>query len=203
MSGMVKDETALIDLSALRGDEKSVDDLRENGKAGRSPPIAPDAFRDQLETGVEDGRIKFTNRGDVDLVAGIYERAFIDEMTAATALYYSSLGWSAAEMVTLSSAISYAHTSGALPQLEKLFLNDNQIGDAGVKSLAESCAGGGMASLTKLNLARNKIGDAGVKALADACAGGALSQLTTSDLDGNPASGTAVNAALDAMLSRK
>jgi len=193
----------------------------------------PEAFHNELKAGVEDGSIKFTNRGDVDLVASIYERAFLDEMTAATVLYYVGFGWGDAEMVTLSSAISYAHTKGALPQLEKLSLNNNQIGDAGVDALAKACAGGALAqlevlwlgnnqigdagvkalsqvcargalaSLTHLYLNGNLIGDAGVKSLAKACGGGALPRLRTLVLFGNPASEAAQQAAMDAIKNRK
>jgi hypothetical protein len=172
MSAMVKDDTALIDLSGLDGTKKTLRSLREKGKARRQPPIAPDAFHRELKAGVEDGSIKFTNRGDVDVVAGIYERAFDDEMTAVTALYYIGLGWGDDEMATLSAAFSYAHAKGALAQLEKLDLNRSQIGDAGVTALAKACAKGALACLTLLNLRNNKIGDAGVEALAKACVSG-------------------------------
>jgi hypothetical protein len=152
MSGMVKDFTALFDLSKLNGSETSLNDLRNKGKAGRRPPIAPDAFRHQLSVGVQDGTIKFTNAGDVDVVASIYERAFLDEMAAAMGLYYVGLGWGNEEMDTLSIALTFAHDKGALAQLEKLFLYDNKIGDAGVKSLAKACASGAMASLASLSV---------------------------------------------------
>ena len=51
MGAIVKDEEALIDMSKLRGDEKDVQELIEQGKADRPPPMAPDAFLQLLETG--------------------------------------------------------------------------------------------------------------------------------------------------------
>ena len=65
---------------------------------------------------------------------------------------------------------------------QKLFLNYNQIGDAGVMALAKACAGGALASCQKLFLSKNQIGDSGVEALAQACAGGAMAQLQVSSL---------------------
>ena len=177
MSGMVKDFTALFDLSKLNGSETSLNDLRNKGKAGRRPPIAPDAFRRQLSVGVQDGTIKFTNAGDVDVVASIYERAFLDEMAVAMGLYYVGLGWGNEEMDTLSIALTFAHDKGAMANLKDLWLGGNQIGDAGVTALAQSCARGALPQLEKLFLNNNQIGDAGVDALAKACAGGALASL--------------------------
>ena len=42
---------------------------------------------------------------------------------------------------------------------QKLFLNYNQIGDAGVMALAKACAGGAMAHLHDLYLGGNSISD--------------------------------------------
>ena len=117
MSAIVKDEYALIDASQLKGDEQDVDALRKNGKTHRPAPIAPDAFYEMLKTGVEKETIKFTNKGDVDVVARIYESAFLDEMKAATALYYPSLGWGDEEIKMLSTALTFAHDKGALDHL--------------------------------------------------------------------------------------
>ena len=115
MSAIVKDQDALLDLSKLRGDETSVQQIIANGKAARPAPMAPDAFREMLRSGVENGEIKFTNKGDVELVADIYSRAFIDEMSAATKLYYGDLSWTDVHVSTLSSALTAA--SGSLAQL--------------------------------------------------------------------------------------
>ena len=117
MSVMVKNFSALIDTSKLTGDETDIGDLIMNGKADRSPPIAPDAFRDMLTSGVANGTIKFTNSGDVEVVAGIYERAFLDEMSSATVLHYALLGWGDEQIKTLSAALAFAHAKGGLAQL--------------------------------------------------------------------------------------
>ena len=118
MSCIVKDELALIDTSQLSGTETDVDQLRANGKTNRPAPIAPDAFHALLKSGVETGNIKFTNRGDVDVVADIYERAFVEEMSSARALYYPNLGWGDEHIQTLATALTFAHAKGALDKLE-------------------------------------------------------------------------------------
>ena len=118
MSCIVKDELALIDTSQLSGTETDVNQLRENGKTNRPAPIAPDAFHALLKSGVETGNIKFTNRGDVDVVADIYERAFVEEMSSARALYYPDLGWGDEHIQTLATALTFAHAKGALDKLE-------------------------------------------------------------------------------------
>ena len=87
-SGIVKDSTCLISLSKLSGEETSMSEVIRNGAAGRAPPMAPAAFAVKLERGVATGEVAFTNRGDVPLVTGIYDKAFMTEMTKATMLWY-------------------------------------------------------------------------------------------------------------------
>ena len=65
---------------------------------------------------------------------------------------------------------------GALPSLNLLALNNNQIGDVGMQAFSTALGGGALASLEGLDLAANKIGDAGCTALAEVCAGGARGQ---------------------------
>jgi Ran GTPase-activating protein (RanGAP) involved in mRNA processing and transport len=65
------------------------------------------------------------------------------------------------------------NASDPLAKLEGLGLANNQIGDAGVTALAQSCARGALTSLKVLYLDENQIGDDGVTALAKACANGA------------------------------
>ena len=55
-----------------------------------------------------------------------------------------------------------------MAHLTELRLDWNQIGDAGVTSLAGACASGAMAQLIELRLLANgAIGDAGITSLAD------------------------------------
>ena len=57
-------------------------------------------------------------------------------------------------------------------------------------------ASGALAQLTFLNLGENQIGDSGIKALADAVSSGALASLERVVLDGNPGDSAPVNKAL-------
>ena len=75
-SGLVKHDWALISLKGLTGEETNLYEVRINGKAAREPPMAPAAFKAMLEAGVASGAIKFTNRGDVRVVATIYGKAW-------------------------------------------------------------------------------------------------------------------------------
>jgi len=185
MSSITKDDTALLDLSKLSGRETTLQELRQHGKAGRRAPMAPDAFHSMLEAGVADGSIKFTYRGDVAKVTSIYEKAFLDEMGGATALYYPALGWGDAEASALAQALTFAAARGALSQLKELSLYNNLIADAGVEALAKALASGALAQCQKLYLHENRIGDVGCSALADACARGALPAVTRLQLGNN------------------
>ena len=65
----------------------------------------------------------------------------------------------------------------ALPVLETLFLNDNEIGDAGLTSFSGALARGALPNLVKLFLDNNQIGDEGMKSLSEALDSGALANL--------------------------
>ena len=63
---------------------------------------------------------------------------------------------------------------------------------------ARFSASGALASLERLELQDNEIGDNGMKALADACASGALASLTNINLHGNPGNSEPVEQAMKA-----
>ena len=188
-SGLVKDDTALISLKGLTGKETSLSEVRYNGKAAREPPVAPAPFASTLEAGVASGATKFTNSGDVGLVAKIYGWAFAAEMAAAVALAYYELGWDDAQMLTLCEALRAAHAGGGLRKLKVLVLTSNKMGDGAAAALAALLEEGAMPNLMRLSLGDNQISDAGVAALASALRGGALPSCTTIYLAGNPGCG--------------
>ena len=144
MSAIFKASTsARLELSRLQGDEWPSEQLGRagGGASKRQPPMAPDVFRDTLATGVtHTGTIKFTNRGDVDVVASIYERAFLSEMSKASALAYSGLEWGDSQVATLSTALACAHAHGALGRLTLLDLSSNELGDDGCVAFASAAA---------------------------------------------------------------
>ena len=184
-SGLVKDDTALISLKGLTGEETSLAQVRANGKAARAPPVAPAPFASTLEAGVDSGATTFTNRGDVPVVAKIYGWAFAEEMAAVVALYYYELGWDDAQMRTLCEALRAAHAGGGLRKVEELNLGGNRMGDGAAAALAALLEEGAMPNLKVLHLSGNQIGDDGVAALASALRGGALPACTTINLDSN------------------
>ena len=146
-SGLVKDFRALISLKGLTGEETDLFDVRTNGRAAREPPMAPAAFASMLEAGVASGAIKFTNRGDVRLVATIYGKAFAAEMAAVVRLSYDDLGWDDAQGRTVIEALRAAHAGGGLRKVETLSLAGNQMGDGAAAALAALLEEGAMPNL--------------------------------------------------------
>ena len=192
---MVKSPLALISLRKLTGEETSLTQVIRNGRGAREPPMAPEPFATELADGVASGAKGFTNKGDVGLVTTVYDKAFDKEMGQAVRLDFELLRWSDAEGVALVGALRAAHERGGLQQLEKLFLNDNQMGDETAAALALLLEAGAMPKLELLNLPRNQIGEAGMAALASAVRGGALPSCKTIVLRGNPGSAAPVKEA--------
>ena len=184
-SGLVKDDMALISLKGLTGEETRLQQVRQNGKAARAPPVAPAPFASTLEAGVASGATTFTNRGDVPVVAKIYGWAFAAEMAAVVELKYQDLRWDDAQMLTVCEALRVAHAGGWLRKLEWLMLGRNQMGDGAAAALAALLEEGAMPNLKVLVLERNQIADDGVAALASALRGGALPACKMINLDGN------------------
>ena len=70
-----------------------------------------------------------------------------------------------------------------MPNLKKLELFGNRIGDSGLAMLADAFAKGALANLEDLFLGNaHEIGDTGMSALAKACASGALARLTSLEI---------------------
>ena len=170
----------------------------DNGKAGRAPPMAPAAFAVKLESGVATGEVGFTNKGDVPLVTGIYDTAFMTEMTKATTLNYAALKWDDAQGVQLCEALRHAHAHGGLRELKALDLSFNKLGDGFVTALVALLDEGGLANVEELGLGGNAISDAGMRELAAAVARGGLPKCTRLNLSYNPGSDASVQEALTA-----
>ena len=197
-SGIVKGSFNLISLSKLSGEETSWFDVCSKGMAGRAPPMAPTAFAVKLESGVATGEVGFTNKGDVPLVTGIYDKAFMTEMTKATELSYFGLKWDDTQGVQLCEALRHAHAHGGLRELNMLFLSDNKLGDGFVTAFVALLDEGGLANVERLSLRNNAISDAGMRELAAAVARGGLPKCTRLEvhLSRNPGSDAPVEEAL-------
>ena len=81
-----------------------------------------------------------------------------------------------------------------------LNLADNNIGDDGMRSLADAFAKGALKNVLSVDLARNQIGDAGCTALAEACASGALENCQSLLLGGNKIGDEGVHSLADALV---
>ena len=64
--------------------------------------------------------------------------------------------------------------AGDLPNVGRLHLGGNGIGDEGAAALAGALGRGALAHLAHLHLNVNRVGDGGAVALAEAVVGGAL-----------------------------
>ena len=64
--------------------------------------------------------------------------------------------------------------SGAMANLRELYLDQNNITDAGMMSLSEVIGNGALANCQRLDIYNNQISDAGMSAFAEALRSGAL-----------------------------
>ena len=198
ISAIVKDDWCYLELGKLSAEAEDWVALRQQCKAERPPPMAPDTFERMLREGVareeaEAGTgIKFTSGKDpTEVVIPQYERGFLRLLGEAKALSYVELGWGDSQLEVLCAALSYAHGNGALGQLTELSLAYNSIGDSGMQAFASAVASGSLASLKELYLTNNQIGDAGMTAFAGAIGtSGAMAHLQKLWLDNNHRSGT-------------
>jgi hypothetical protein len=148
VANMVKYYEYSLDLGKLRDDTmtrtgipgQAWGSMVSDCKAGRAPPMTPEDFATELE------RKSFTSKkADLPTVGGLYKAAYTKRFATATKLDYGSLGWGDAEVISLSKVLE----SGAIPNLEQLWLNWNQIGDVGMQALAGAVSNG---ALPKLNI---------------------------------------------------
>jgi Ran GTPase-activating protein (RanGAP) involved in mRNA processing and transport len=85
-----------------------------------------------------------------------------------------------------------------LPQLKTLSLKGTQVGNEGVKALADAAKAKGLQELQTLLLDGTLVGDEGLKALADAAKAKGLPQLKTLSLKGTQVGNEGVKALADA-----
>ena len=128
-SMVVKDDCCLLDLGAYEGATEFGDYLANPGtclgqmKAGRKPPIAPDAFGERMRARVASDELKFTANADMGFVIGQYEAGFVAAINRVAAgpegtrcLDFRLLGWGDAEAAELRLALQYAAAKCAFPE---------------------------------------------------------------------------------------
>ncbi len=137
-----------------------------------------------------------------------YKRVTDDDMDVLSTLFGASGALPNLEKLRLDnnnigdiglSALATAVGNGALPLLNSLYLGDNQIGDSGLASFATALGSGALPSLTQLVLIENQIGDAGLTAFATAVGSGSLPSLKTLGLGHNMIGDAGVSALAGAM----
>ena len=126
-SMVVKDDNCLLDFGAYEGATEFGDYNALPGtciaqmKAGRQPPIAPDAFGERMRARVASGELTFTANADMGFVIGQYEAGFVAAINRGAAdkderdLVFIQLGWGDAEAAGLRLALQYAAAKCAFP----------------------------------------------------------------------------------------
>ena len=147
VSNLIKRFAMVLDLGKF--DEESMKKglaVSQGCRANRAPPLTPSEFRPELATK------SFTSKNaDEEMVNRLFEDEFNKRMGGVTELYYVMLKWTDKEAVAVSKVIA----TGVLKKLKTLYLNDNQIGDAGVTALAEAAGKGTLPQLKELHLGGN------------------------------------------------
>ena len=127
---VVKDSNCLLDFGAYEGATEFGDRFARPGtclgqmKAGRKPPIAPDAFGERMRARVGSDELKFTANADMGFVIGQYEGGFVAAINRVAAepehvprsLAFFKLGWGDAEAAELRLALQYAAAKCAFPE---------------------------------------------------------------------------------------
>ena len=159
LSGMVKGDNCLWDMSAYKGATDYVGMMKEM-KAKRLPFMSPERVARELSEGVETGAIAFTAKGDVDVVGEMYQRGFVSAIDDYTynreskrvetgTLFYKHLGWTDAEGEVIVEALAYArkHCSASYG-VRCFWLSDgNSFGDATKAAMQAACEGEGEAKI--------------------------------------------------------
>ena len=130
-SMVVKESECLLDLGVYEGATEFSDCWGADPgtclgqmKAGRKPPIAPDAFGERMRARVASGELTFTANADMGFVIGQYEAGFVAAINRVAAdpyeetrfLSFQQLGWGDAEAAELRLALQYAAAKCAFPE---------------------------------------------------------------------------------------
>jgi len=172
------------------------------------PPLTPEDFSLMIS---DTSKISFTNGSDAGVVKELYRTSLVASLSGADRLAYTDLGWSDADVSTLVESFvpplccsvikmhldgnaitdkgvetlcTAARGSGVLPNLTHLFLDKNQISDAGVDDivacLCETADGKpkNMPKLQNLLISENQIGPDGRAKLEALVSSGRLKKCT-------------------------
>jgi len=130
--------------------------------AERPAPEAPDAFEQAMLAGMQSDEIRFTNGKDATgICIPQYEQGFLDQLGTAKKLDYQSLNWGPAEAEQLAAAFAYAAQRGGGAAggvaVEKLYLEANKLGSAGVRAVGRAIEAGHLPRLKMLHISSNGV----------------------------------------------
>ena len=163
LSSIVKDSDNYLQLSLLPADAESMDwysGVVRACKGARRPPLAADAFEQLMRDNLESGAFKFTNGKDATNVCiPQYAEAFTRLLGTSKLLGYARLGWGAAEGEQLAAALACAQRMDTAVAAEKLFINGNKLGTAGVRAIGKVIEAGALPRLKELDVGHNGADD--------------------------------------------
>ena len=119
-------------------------------RAGRKPPIAPDAFGERMRARVASDELTFTANADTGFVIGQYEAGFVAAINRVAAetgvtrsLFFRDLGWGDAEAAELRLALRYAAAKCAFPEgAVGVYVYGNPISEEALATLPPRSYGG-------------------------------------------------------------
>jgi len=152
LSGLVKYDDCMWDLSAHDGSEMDFEGLQRKLKAGRLPPLSPDHVARELREGVESGAVAFTSASDVDVVIELYTKGFVaaiddhaynsgSDRSATGSLFYTNLGWGDEEAPAIAEALAYAAAHCTPSSMRTFYFHGNQFSVEAQQTFEAACAG--------------------------------------------------------------
>ena len=94
-----------------------------------------------------------------------YREAFLRLMSMGGLLGFEYCAWADADVAQLAAALRHAHAAGATTQAYSLRLGDNRLTDAALPPLVEAIEAGAMPCVNRLALEGNELTDAGLATL--------------------------------------
>jgi len=165
---LAKNATMILDCSKFTAPEGEdveapfLEDVVEECKGTRRPPLTIDDFRAALETKA------FTREKDYEVACYLYKNCFDRKFRPGGAHVYDQLGWGDKEVLAMCKVLE----SEPFPECKQLWCSHNAITDVGMNRLCEMLGKGAIGSLETLALYGNPESTEPVKQrLRDARAG--------------------------------
>ena len=166
LASIVKSSSCLLDTSKLKDAAEVTMESLFGLTASRLAPLEPGAFDVKLRADVANEKVKFTAKGDLDIVSQQYETGFKEQISSTQGLYYARLGWDDAQVERLCLSLR----SCPAKALERLRLHGNNLTDDSAQRLAKALAAGdSMPKLRLLNIEANHLSEEGVRLLDIVC----------------------------------